>query len=89
MIAQSPTKILSVVSQLVIPLKKDLSTRDPEISYSSLRRSSRTTCSPPRLQELFFANIHLGNRIEYGQRKKLNFADLIVETLEQMDGGRT
>jgi hypothetical protein len=35
----------------------------------------------PVFQEFMFANIHLGDRIEFGHRKKLNLSDLIVQTL--------
>ena len=35
--------------------------------------------------EFLLANVNLGDKIEYGQRKKQNLSDLINETLEVME----
>jgi hypothetical protein len=100
LIAQGPTKILPVVPQLVIPLKKDLNTRDPEILCRLMQVIQALVKADPLIsealvpyyrqilpvfQEFLLANINLGDRIEYGQRKKLNLSDLIVQTLEEME----
>jgi hypothetical protein len=100
LIAQGPTKILPVVPQLVIPLKKDLNTRDPEILCKLMEVMQALVKADPLIsealvpyyrqilpvfQEFLLANIHLGDRIEYGQRKRLNLSDLIVETLAEME----
>jgi hypothetical protein len=79
LIAQSPTKILPIVPQLVIPLKKDLNTRDPEIlcrfmqviqALVKVDRLISEALVPyyrqifPVFQEFLLADIHLGDRIE-------------------------
>jgi hypothetical protein len=39
----------------------------------------------PVFQEFLLANLMLGDRIEYSQRKRINLGDLITETLEEME----
>jgi hypothetical protein len=100
LINQGPTKILPVVPQLIIPLKKDLNTRDPEILCRLMAVIQALVKADPLVsealvpyyrqilpvfQEFLLANLNLGDRIEYGQRKKLNLSDLISETLEEME----
>jgi hypothetical protein len=100
LIAQGPTKILPVVPQLVIPLKKDLNTRDPEILCRLMLVIQALVKADPLIsealvpyyrqilpvfQEFLLANLLLGDRIEYSQRKKINLGDLITETLEEME----
>jgi hypothetical protein len=43
----------------------------------------------PVLNEFLLFNKNLGDMIEYGQRKKINIGDLILETLEtlELNGG--
>lgn len=100
LIAKGPTKILPVVPQLIIPLKKDLNTRDPEILCRLMQVIQSLVKADPMISEalvpyyrqilpvfneFLLANKNLGDRIEYGQRKKLNLSDLINETLEEME----
>ena len=100
LIAQGPTKILPVVPQLIIPLKKDLNTRDPEILCRLMSVIQALVKADPVISEslvpyyrqilpifneFFLANKNLGDRIEYSQRKKINLSDLIHETLEEME----
>jgi len=100
LITQGPTKILQVVPQLVIPLKKALNTRDPEILcrvmmiMQALVRADALISEAlvpyyrqilPVFNEFLLANVNLGDRIEYGQRKRINLSDLIAETLEDME----
>jgi hypothetical protein len=97
---QGPRKFFPVVSKLVIPLKKDLNTRDPRIfcclmqiiqALAKVDSLISEALVPyyrqilPVFQEFLLANIHFGHRIEFGQRKKLNLSDLIVQTLKEME----
>ena len=43
----------------------------------------------PVLNEFLLCNKNIGDQIEYGQRKKLNIGDLVLETLEclELNGG--
>lgn len=100
LINKNPSKILSVVPQLIIPLKKDLDTREPEILcrimavIQALVRADSLVSEAlvpyyrqilPVFNEFFLDNVNLGDKIEYGQRKHTNLSDLIQETLEEME----
>lgn len=98
------TRVLQVIPQVVIPLKKALDTRDMEILPVALRTMQKLVKSSdlagealipfyrqllPVLNEFLLFNKNLGDKIEYGQRKKNNIGDLIHETLEclELNGG--
>ena len=98
------TRVLQVIPQIVIPLKKALDTRDMAILPVALRTLQKLVKSSdlagealipfyrqllPVLNEFLLKNKNLGDRIEYGQRKRLNIGDLILETLEilELNGG--
>ena len=98
------TRVLQCIPQVVIPLKKALDTRDMEILPVALRTMQKLVKSSelagealipfyrqllPVLNEFIMCNKNLGDRIEYGQRKKNNIGDLILETLEvlELNGG--
>ena len=100
LIAQGPSKILPVVPQLVIPLKKDLNTREPEILCRCMAVIQALVKADPLISEALvpyyrqilpvfnefrLANVNIGDHIEYGQRKHTNLSDLIYETLEEME----
>ena len=100
LIKQGPTKILPVVPQLIIPLKKALNVKDPEllcrvmavitalVNADSLISEALVPYYRqilPVFNEFLLANVNLGDKIEYGQRKKQNLSDLINETLEVME----
>ncbi|EAY18655.1 hypothetical protein TVAG_062600 [Trichomonas vaginalis G3] len=100
LIAQGPTKILAVVPQLIIPLKKDLNTREPEILCRCMAVIQALVKADPLISEalvpyyrqilpvfneFFLDNKNIGDRIEYSQRKHNNLSDLIHETLEEME----
>jgi len=100
LISQGPNKILQVVPQLIIPMKKDLNTRDPEILCRIMSVIQALVKADPLVSEalvpyyrqilpifneFFLANHNLGDKIEYSQRKKTNLSDLIHETLEEME----
>ena len=98
------TRVLQCIPQVVIPLKKALDTRDMAILPTALRTLQKLAKSSdlagealipfyrqllPVLNEFLLRNKNLGDIIEYGQWKKLNIGDLILETLEvlEMTGG--
>jgi len=90
-------KILSVIPQLIIPIKTALNTRDPEIVCEMLKVLQKLVVSGELIGEalvpyyrqilpvfnlLKHKNVHTGDQIHYGQQKKQNVGDLIDETLE-------
>ena len=98
------TRVLQVIPQIVIPLKKALDTRDMDILPVALRTLQKLVKSSdlagealipfyrqllPVLNEFYLSNKNIGDKIEYGQRKKENIGDLIQETLEvlELNGG--
>jgi len=100
LLKQGGTRVLQVIPQIVIPLKKALDTRDLEILPVALRTMQKLVKSSdlagealipfyrqllPVLNEFFLSNRNLGDMIEYGQRKKQNIGDLIQETLEVLE----
>ena len=100
LIQQGPSKILPVVPQLVIPLKRALNTKDPEILCRCMAVIQALVKEDPLISEALvpyyrqilpvfnefrLKNLNLGDRIEYGQRKHTNLGDLINETLEEME----
>lgn len=93
-------KILKVIAQLIVPLKKALNTRDPEIIMICLKIIQRiATCHEyagiklvpyyrqllPIFNVFVTKNINIGDKIDYSQRKKKNIGDLIQETLEILE----
>lgn len=92
--------ILKVISQVIVPLKKALNTRDPDIISVALKVIQKlATCSNyvgPRLVPYYrqilpilnvfcTKNTNLGDKIDYNQRKKKCIGDLIQETLEILE----
>jgi hypothetical protein len=97
LLAKGGSKILSVVPQLIIPIKKALSTKDPEIVCEMLKVLQKLVVSAelvgealvpyyrqilPTFNLLKTKNVNIGDGIEYGQQKRSNVGDLIDETLE-------
>merc|ERR1719156_267013 len=97
MLEKGGSKILPVVPQLVIPIKKALNTRDPEVIVTTLKVLQSLVLSaemvgealvPYYRQILPVFNIFKSNTpstfdaIDYGQRKRQNLGELIDETLE-------
>ncbi|KAH0793562.1 parkin coregulated protein [Histomonas meleagridis] len=100
LLKQGGTRVLQVLPQIVIPLKKALDTRDLEILPVALRTMQKIVKSCdlagealiphyrqllPVLNEFIMCNKNLGDQIEYGQRKRQNIGDLINETLEVLE----
>lgn len=97
LLAKGSGKILPVVPQLIIPIKKALNTRDPEVMITCLKvLQDLVTCAEmvgealvPYYRQILpvfnlFKNTTLstGDGIDYGQRKRLDLGELIDETLE-------
>jgi hypothetical protein len=92
--------VVKVMPQLILPLKAALNTRDTEVICVALKVIQKLVTSsdlagealvPYYRQLLPIFNLYrnqnqnLGDKIEYGQRKKKNIGDLIQETLEVME----
>lgn len=90
-------KILSVIPQLIIPIKTALNTRDPEIVCEMLKVLQKLVSSGnmigvalvpyyrqilPVFNLLKHQNVNVGDHIDYSQQKRANIGDLIDETLE-------
>jgi len=90
-------KILSVVPQLIIPIKAALNTKDHEIVCEMLKMLVLLVKSDDLVGEALVPyyrqilpifnllrgkNLNIGDNIDYSQRKALNIGDLIDDTLE-------
>jgi len=97
MLERGGSKILPVIPQLIIPIKTALNTRDPDVIQVTLKVLQKLVVSGEMIGEALVPyyrqilpilslyktkNANLGDKIDYGQRKKLNLGDLIQETLE-------
>lgn len=93
-------KVLSVIPQLIIPIKTALNTRDAAIIGVTLKIVQKLVmCSEtigealvPYYRQILpifnlFKNSHknTGDKIDYGQRKKSNLGELIQDTLELLE----
>jgi len=100
MLEKGGSKILPVVPQLIIPLKKALETRDTPVIASTLKVLQTLAMSgevvgqalvPYYRQVLPVLNIfkskhtNMGDEMDYAQRKRLNLGELIQETLEILE----
>lgn len=90
-------KILSVIPQLIIPIKTALNTRDKEIVCEMLKVLQKLVVSGDMIGEALVPyyrqilpvfnllknkNVNTGDHIDYSQQKRANIGDLIDETLE-------
>jgi len=97
LLAKGGQKILPTIPQLIIPIKTALNSRDPDIICSVLRVLQKLVVSAELVGEALvpyyrqilpvfnlFASRHInmGDAIDYGQRKRSNVTDLIIETLQ-------
>merc|ERR1719201_796774 len=104
MLDKGGSKILPVVPQLIIPIKTALNTRDKEIMTTALKVLRALVLSGEMIGDALVpyyrqilpifnifknANMNLGDKIDYSQRKRMNLGDLIEETLEifEIHGG--
>jgi len=97
MLERGGSKILPVIPQLIIPIKTALNTRDPDVIQVTLKVLQKLVISGEMIGEALVPyyrqilpifnlyktkNANLGDKIDYGQRKKANVGDLVQETLE-------
>jgi len=97
LLAKGGPKILSVIPQLIIPIKTALNTRDHEIVCEMLKVLQKLVVSGDMIGEALVPyyrqilpvfnllknkNVNIGDRIDYSQQKRANVGDLIDETLE-------
>jgi len=97
LLAKGGPKILSVIPQLIIPIKTALNTRHEEIVCEMLKVLQKLVVSGDMIGEalvpyyrqilpvfnlLKHKNVNLGDGIDYSQQKRKNVGDLIDETLE-------
>jgi len=90
-------KVLPVIPQLIIPIKKALNTRNPAIACRTLMILQKLVqCSDtigealvpyyrqilPVMNLFKTKNANMGDAIDYAQRKQKNLGDLIQQTLE-------
>ncbi len=97
LLTKGKEKILSVIPQLIIPIKTALNTRNPEIVCDMLKCLKKLVQSGELVGEalvpyyrqilpvfnlLIKRNKNIGDKIDYSQQKGCNMGDLIEETLE-------
>jgi hypothetical protein len=93
-------KILPVLPQLIIPIKKALANKDHEIMCRTLKKLQKLVTSNEMIGEAlvpYYRQIlpifnlfknkrkNLGDKIDYSQRKNEQLGDLIQETLETLE----
>jgi len=93
-------KVLSVIPQLIIPIKTALNTRDPNIIAVTLKIIQKLVLCSESIGEALVPyyrqilpifnlfknyNSNTGDKIDYGQRKKNNLGELIQDTLELLE----
>jgi|Transcript_92312 hypothetical protein len=100
MMEKGGAKLLPVVPQLIVPIKTALNTRDHEIMCTMIKVLQTLVLSGEMVGEALVPyyrqilpvfnifinkNENLGDRMEYGQRKRLNIGDLIRDTLQMFE----
>ncbi|XP_069008541.1 parkin coregulated gene protein isoform X1 [Embiotoca jacksoni] len=106
MLDRGDTKILPVIPQLIIPIRNALNTRNNQVMCTTMKVLQHLVTSADKVGEAlvpYFRQIlpvfnlfkhknkNLGDRVEYGQRKRENIGELIQETLQLFEryGGPT
>eukprot|EP00929_Paragymnodinium_shiwhaense_P041951 TRINITY_DN2178_c0_g2_i1.p2 TRINITY_DN2178_c0_g2~~TRINITY_DN2178_c0_g2_i1.p2 ORF type:complete len:341 (-),score=74.03 TRINITY_DN2178_c0_g2_i1:268-1290(-) len=100
MLEKGGSKILPVVPQLIIPVKKALNTRDQEVIVTTLKSIQSLVLSAEMVGEALVpyyrqilpvfnifksATASTGDCIDYAQRKRQNVGELVNETLEILE----
>ena len=100
LLAKGGSKILPVIPQLIIPIKTALNTRDPDVISVVLKVLQELVVSGDMIGEALVpyyrqilpvlnifkqCNTNLGDKIDYGQRKRGTIGDLIGQTLETFE----
>ncbi|XP_071501856.1 parkin coregulated gene protein-like [Diadema antillarum] len=93
-------KILHVIPQLIIPIKKALAMRNAKVLCTTLKVMQHLVVSGDRVGEALVPyyrqilpilnifkskNLNSGDCIDYGQQRRENIGDLIQETLEAFE----
>lgn len=104
LIEKGSSRLLAVIPQLIIPIKMALNTRDEQVVGTVLKILQVLVLSgdligealvPYYRQLLPVLNIfkhrfnNIGDKMDYGQRKRKNIGELVKETLEilEINGG--
>jgi len=97
MLDRGANKILPVVPQLILPIKKALNTRDMQVMPTTLKVLQNLCLSGQMIGEALVPyyrqvlpifnvfkswNLNSGDMIDFSQRKKMNLGELVEETLE-------
>ncbi|XP_077987357.1 parkin coregulated gene protein-like [Glandiceps talaboti] len=100
MLEHGGTKILPVIPQLIIPIKKALNTRNRKVICTTLKILQHLVVSGDLVGEALVPyyrqilpilnifknyNLNSGDGIDYSQQKRENIGDLIQETLESFE----
>lgn len=104
MLDKGGSKILPVVPQLIIPIKTALNTRDAEVIATVMKVLQKLVLAGELIGEALVpyyrqllpvfnlyksSSTNIGDKIDYGQRLRVNLGELIDETLEifEIHGG--
>ncbi|KAJ7363604.1 hypothetical protein OS493_009765 [Desmophyllum pertusum] len=100
MMEHGGTKVLPVIPQLIIPVKKALNTRNHRVICTTLKALQHLVLAGDMIGEALVPyyrqilpilnifknkNLNSGDGIDYSQQKRENLGDLIQETLEALE----
>eukprot|EP01017_Pseudomicrothorax_dubius_P039049 TRINITY_DN5942_c0_g1_i2.p1 TRINITY_DN5942_c0_g1~~TRINITY_DN5942_c0_g1_i2.p1 ORF type:complete len:257 (+),score=68.72 TRINITY_DN5942_c0_g1_i2:28-798(+) len=100
LLEKGEAKILPVLPQLIIPIKKALSSKNHEIMCKTMKKIQKLVVSGEMIGEALvpyyrqilpilnlFKNkrLNIGDKIDYSQRKEENLAELVQKTLEVLE----
>lgn len=100
MLEHGGNKILAVIPQLILPIKEALNLRNPKVVCTTLKVLQHLVISADMVGEALVPyyrqilpilnifknkNLNIGDGIYYGQQKRENIGDLILETLEALE----
>lgn len=100
MLEHGGNKILPVIPQLIIPIKKALGTKNPQVVCVTLKILQHLVVSAEMIGEALVPyyrqilpvlntfknkNLNSGDGIDYSQQRRENIGDLIQETLEAFE----
>ena len=100
MLEHGGNKVLPVIPQLIIPIKKALNTRNPKVICTTLKALQHLVIAGEMIGEALVPyyrqilpilnifknrNLNSGDGIDYSQQKRENIGDLVQETLEALE----
>lgn len=100
MLEHGGTKVLPVIPQLIIPVKKALNTRNHRVICTTLKALQHLVIAGEMIGEALVPyyrqvlpilnifknkNLNSGDGIDYSQQRRENIGDLIQETLEAFE----